>query len=199
MPTGVYIRSASQRLAMSISNKGKEPWNKGIKMNLSAEQIEAKRKSMKGNKHSLGIVRDATFRRKISEAQIGTHRSKETKEKLKKQKLGSKNPNWRGGINTDKKHIQERKRVRAHRRRAKLNKVEGSFTAQEWRELKRHYGYCCPRCGRKEPIIKLTIDHIVPINKGGNNFITNIQPLCGTCNSSKADRESEAICKQLYL
>jgi len=44
---------------------------------------------------------------------------------------------------------------------------DNSFTAQEWAELKRRYNYTCLRCGRREPEIKLTADHVVPISKGG--------------------------------
>lgn len=63
-----------------------------------------------------------------------------------------------------------------------------SFTAQEWAELKRRYNYTCLRYGRREPEIKLTADHVVPISKGGSGTIANIQPLCGPCNTAKHDR-----------
>ena len=72
------------------------------------------------------------------------------------------------------------------RRTFKMGK-SGSFTAHEWVELKQRYNYTCLRCGRCEPNIKLTADHIVPISKGGVGTIDNIQPLCKPCNTAKHD------------
>ena len=43
----------------------------------------------------------------------------------------------------------------------------------------------CLFCGSVE---NLTIDHIIPISKGGKNLESNVQILCGTCNSKKGDR-----------
>lgn len=68
------------------------------------------------------------------------------------------------------------------RRRALKRNAEGSFTLQEWRDLKAKYSHQCAWCKKKG---KLTIDHIVPISKGGTNWISNIQPLCLSCNSKK--------------
>ena len=70
---------------------------------------------------------------------------------------------------------------------ARRRGAKGSYTAKEWRELKARYKYTCQRCGRKEPVIKLTKDHIIPISKGGTNYIGNIQPLCKPCNCSKRE------------
>ena len=71
------------------------------------------------------------------------------------------------------------KRVRAHKRRAS---EVGYFSTLEWRALCAEYGFKCLRCGRKR---KLTVDHIVPLIKGGRNVISNIQPLCDPCNKAK--------------
>lgn len=73
-------------------------------------------------------------------------------------------------------------------RRMRLKEIEGSFTLEQWQEMKQKYNYTCPCCGRKEPEIKLSIDHIIPITKNGTNWINNIQPLCRSCNSKKGNK-----------
>lgn len=67
----------------------------------------------------------------------------------------------------------------------KLNAL-GTFTIREWEEKKKEFDYCCAICGTDEA--KLTKDHIIPLTKGGSNFISNIQPLCQSCNSRKGNR-----------
>jgi 5-methylcytosine-specific restriction endonuclease McrA len=71
-----------------------------------------------------------------------------------------------------------------HNRRS-LERQAGEYTPQEWFELKKKYNYSCLCCGRREPDIKLTADHVVPLSRGGSNTIENIQPLCITCNKMK--------------
>lgn len=70
-------------------------------------------------------------------------------------------------------------------RRARLAKAEGSHTTEEWEQLKARCDYRCQDCGKPEPEIKLTRDHIVPLARGGSNYISNILPLCGRCNCEK--------------
>jgi 5-methylcytosine-specific restriction endonuclease McrA len=71
------------------------------------------------------------------------------------------------------------------KRRAMRREAPGSFTVAEWEALVEKYGRKCLCCGKSEPEIKLTADHVVPLVLGGSNDIGNIQPLCSTCNSSK--------------
>lgn len=88
-------------------------------------------------------------------------------------RTGESNPNWKGGRSTPSYY------------RLKRKLAEGHYTVKHWNCLKMNYGYTCPACGRKEPDIKLTVDHIVPSIKGGSNCIANIQPLCFACNTRK--------------
>jgi 5-methylcytosine-specific restriction endonuclease McrA len=68
---------------------------------------------------------------------------------------------------------------------AKRRQAEGSFTCEEWETKKKEYNYFCSACGKQEPEIKLSVDHIQPLSRGGTNYIDNIQPLCMPCNSRK--------------
>ena len=48
------------------------------------------------------------------------------------------------------------------------------------------HGKICLCCGSEKDI---TIDHIVPVFKDGENSIDNLQPLCRSCNSRKSTNE----------
>jgi len=55
-------------------------------------------------------------------------------------------------------------------------------TAQE---IARLYRNPCFRCGTYE---RLSIDHIIPLAKGGNHSIGNLMTLCTPCNTSKGKK-----------
>ncbi len=66
--------------------------------------------------------------------------------------------------------------------------------AQEFHRLRfsvlERDGFCCQYCGRspKEDGVKLVVDHIIPISKGGTNEMSNLITACGDCNRGKSDR-----------
>lgn len=68
-------------------------------------------------------------------------------------------------------------------------KGRGNFTREEWYELIKRQKHLCAYC--KQMPIKLTIDHVVPISRGGMNTIDNVQALCGMCNEFKDDNLEE--------
>jgi len=92
--------------------------------------------------------------------------------------------NWR-------KANPDKVRVIHQRRRARKQAVGGTFTDAEWVALKTHYNFTCLCCGKREPDIALTVDHVVPLEKGGSNYISNIQPLCQKCNRAKGTKTTD--------
>jgi 5-methylcytosine-specific restriction endonuclease McrA len=87
--------------------------------------------------------------------------------------------------------------IRQHGRTRQIHELyaEGSHTDKEWQDLLECCSYKCLSCGAEN--VKLTKDHIQPISKGGSNWISNIQPLCQSCNSAKGvqtiDYRSEVL------
>jgi 5-methylcytosine-specific restriction endonuclease McrA len=79
----------------------------------------------------------------------------------------------------------ERRQEQQRNRRAKKRANGGIVKAAEWLALKAKYNYTCLRCGRREPDITLTLDHVLPLAMGGKHEIGNAQPLCYSCNASK--------------
>lgn len=77
--------------------------------------------------------------------------------------------------------------ARARRRNAHIRAIgmlAGNHTEQEWQNLLAKHNGQCVACGTTERISR---DHIVPLSKGGNDLIENIQPLCMPCNRRKGN------------
>jgi 5-methylcytosine-specific restriction endonuclease McrA len=72
-------------------------------------------------------------------------------------------------------------RASLHVQRSKRLQAEGTFTQAEWRKKKAEYGNRCAYCLRGG---RLTVHHVIPLSKGGSNWICNIVPTCLSCNCS---------------
>ena len=125
---------------------------------------------------------------------LGVKRTEEEKRKISESHKGEKNYNWKGGISGTKEYVA----FYRHRRRAKERNASGTHTIADWEVLKDKFNFKCPACGKKEPEITLSQDHIVPLSRGGSNDISNIQPLCLSCNSKKHTHSTRYNLKMNY-
>jgi len=75
-------------------------------------------------------------------------------------------------IEKDKKHIA--------RERAKAKELRKS----QWWQNRLNEGIC-HYCGKKFPRDELTMDHIVPVARGGKSTKGNVVPCCKQCNNDK--------------
>lgn len=76
-------------------------------------------------------------------------------------------------------------RIRSANRKALILKSGGKVAAKDWQEVLEKYGTAClnPKC--PDPSKPVTMDHVIPLVKGGKHDKDNLQPLCLSCNSSK--------------
>lgn len=56
------------------------------------------------------------------------------------------------------------------------------------REVIALHGDKCLRCGSGNDVC---MDHVIPESLGGDTSVSNLQPLCRSCNSSKALKEND--------
>lgn len=85
----------------------------------------------------------------------------------------------------NRKH-PEKALEKCNKRRATKQGIEGGhFTRQEFADLCVKYDNKCLCCGRTDK--PLTADHVIPLSwkEPHTDEITNIQPLCKSCNSKK--------------
>ncbi len=86
------------------------------------------------------------------------------------------------------KNNRDKKRVHLVNYRARKKAVGGSVTTKQWKEIVLFYGRACAICKTPEARRPLTIDHFIPIIKGGDNSPSNVWPLCLHCNCTKAQK-----------
>jgi len=170
-------KNRKKHLGGKLFRKGHKPWNKGTHIYTGGGVKKGNIPWNKGKKTGQIVW---------NKGKEGIY-SKEYREKIRQANLGEKCNWWKGGISRGKNkkgyyHIKRLERI------ARQKGAKGSFTLGEWEALKKKHKYTCQICLKKEPEIKLTIDHIIPLTLNGTNFIDNIQPLCLSCNCRKGNR-----------
>lgn len=71
------------------------------------------------------------------------------------------------------------------------NSNRSFYTSPEWRRARKHYIELHPLCEICHRQVSTVVDHIKPINQGGEPLDeSNFQALCASCHNKKSGHES---------
>ena len=72
------------------------------------------------------------------------------------------------------------------KKRSEDSEVVFDITMDQLREMFYHsYGKSCKYCRRKMTLRNMVCDHIIPLAKGGDSVVDNLQLICKSCNTRK--------------
>lgn len=92
----------------------------------------------------------------------------------------------REGKRTYREANRDAIRALNNRRKARQRDVAiNDLTPSQWVQIIAAHDGRCAYCGTLPD--RITMDHVIPISKGGNHTASNIVPACGPCNSAKGD------------
>ncbi len=75
--------------------------------------------------------------------------------------------------------------------RAERNKARALRKTRWWQQKKA--SGVCHYCGKNVGINKLTMDHVIPLARGGRSTKGNLVPCCKACNNAKKDALPAAL------
>lgn len=101
-----------------------------------------------------------------------------------------------GAVAKWRKANPEAWRVQVQTRHALMANAEGKHTAADLKLLMKEQKGRCVYCGT-DIKAKYSVDHIKALSRGGSNWISNIQLLCQSCNSSKQDADALDFAKRI--
>jgi 5-methylcytosine-specific restriction endonuclease McrA len=195
MPSGIY---KNNKLF-----KGCVPWNKGKKFkdDKRISRYWFGKKLSKKTKLKIGLAHKGKKKQWVKGLPCGYKHSEETKlkigksnsisqkgKKLSKKTIKKRSLSFKKRFDLLGRQTKEERSWSKNKRNRFLRKIKSNFGTHsfgEWEDLKAKYNWTCPCCNEKEPEIKLTEDHIIPLSRGGSDNIENIQPLCKSCNCKK--------------
>ena len=68
-----------------------------------------------------------------------------------------------------------------------------------WRRaIKEHFNCQCVYCGETYELNELTLDHVKPRCRGGEDLTTNVVPACQKCNQGKGSSHWLGWCRETF-
>jgi len=145
------------------------------------ERVKQRVKEHYQNNNEEILVRRAELRKrpeakkKKTEADVRYYRENKTKVRQKQKE-------W---VNSNREHLRAYQSWWRHNREAWLqNNGNNTLTVEEVKKIFAIHPYC-EYCETTE---NLTLDHIIPVSRGGQNCIDNITVACHQCNCSKNNK-----------
>ena len=83
-----------------------------------------------------------------------------------------------------------------HKRRVKEEQQGSGITKEQWLECMSFFDWKCAYSGERLSNKTRSVDHIVPLNSGGDNMIWNCVPMTRSLNSSKNSNNMEEWYKE---
>ena len=84
---------------------------------------------------------------------------------------------------TERGRYKERAKVTI--RRMRVISSAGNLTPGAWLQKVVYHGWRCAYCTIPLTVDTITIDHRIPVSKGGTNWLSNLVPSCKMCNCLK--------------
>ena len=77
--------------------------------------------------------------------------------------------------------------------------MTSSDSKRLWRRaIKEHFNCQCVYCGENYEINELTLDHVKPRCRGGEDLTTNVVPACKKCNQDKGSSNWLRWCRETF-
>lgn len=171
-------RIKAKRAAKALAD-GREPGLVGTRSKLSPEARKVARSEVE--KRSRAKAGPEFLKRRAAEA----------KAKRDAIKAGTWVPRGRKRLTVEEKRLANVKNSQA--RRARLKAADGKWNISDLRVMRWRQNGICPICNRKLGEHGLSVDHWIPLSKGGSNGTENMRLTHGSCNFSKGGRHPDTM------
>ncbi len=91
-------------------------------------------------------------------------------------------------VSTPEGKARQRLREKERRQMILRQSVSGCVVSGEGKKLRSaYYGDRCYLCGVGLTVGTWTMDHVIPLSRGGLHLLSNMRPCCRSCNSQKGN------------